>query len=68
MSLDIPVTSSAEMRGDPGENELADLDDDDFARIWAALMDRLSAIGGERPQRSSAGRLTANCTWTGATT
>lgn len=39
-----PVTSREEMRGVVGENELAALDADDFAGIWAALMDRLGAI------------------------
>ena len=39
-----PVTSRDEMRGHPGENELADIDDDDFQGMWKALMDRLLAI------------------------
>lgn len=39
-----PVTNASEMRGAPGENELADLADDDFRGIWAALMDRLGDI------------------------
>ncbi len=39
-----PVTSRDEMRGHPGENELADIDDSDFVAMWAALMDRLLAI------------------------
>lgn len=37
-----PVTSSTEMRGDPGENELADISDN--PGIWAALMVRLGEI------------------------
>lgn len=36
-----PVVSREEMRGQPGENGLADMSDDDYAGIWAALMDRL---------------------------
>ena len=39
-----PVTSDVEMRGMPGDNELADLDADDFAGIWAGLMARLGGI------------------------
>lgn len=39
-----PVTSRDEMRGHPGENDLADLDDSDLAGIWDALMGRLLAI------------------------
>jgi cytochrome c peroxidase len=39
-----PVTSREEMRGQPGDNEIADLDDDDFQGIWAALMARLAGI------------------------
>lgn len=40
-----PVTSNAEMRGTPGENELADIPGDDLPAIWVALMDRLLALG-----------------------
>ena len=46
-----PVTSDAEMRGFPGDmdvagspNELAELAPDDFTGIWAALMERLLGI------------------------
>jgi cytochrome c peroxidase len=39
-----PVTSRDEMRGQVGENELADLEDDNFHGIWSGLMDRLLAI------------------------
>jgi cytochrome c peroxidase len=39
-----PVLSREEMRGSPGENELADIPDRDMTGIWAALMDRLGAI------------------------
>ncbi len=39
-----PVTSRHEMRGEKGDNELADLADDDFAGMWAGLMARLGAI------------------------
>lgn len=39
-----PVTNREEMRGQPGENELADISDDDFQGIWAALMQRLGGI------------------------
>ena len=39
-----PVTSRDEMRGQPGENELADIDDDDFESMWEALMERLSDV------------------------
>jgi cytochrome c peroxidase len=38
-----PVTNRAEMRADAG-NELAAIPDDDFTRIWSALMARLGAI------------------------
>jgi cytochrome c peroxidase len=41
-----PVTSAVEMRGEPGENELADLSADDLTGIWAGLMHRLGAIPG----------------------
>lgn len=39
-----PVTSRAEMRGQPGDNDLADLEDDDFQGIWSLLMERLGDI------------------------
>ncbi len=39
-----PVTSREEMRGHVGENELADLPDDDLPGIWVGLMARLLAI------------------------
>ncbi len=39
-----PVTSRAEMRGQPGDNDLADLEDDDFQGIWSLLMKRLGDI------------------------
>lgn len=38
-----PVTSSAEMRGDPGENELADAADN--LAVWDAIMVRLVGTG-----------------------
>lgn len=38
-----PVTSREEMRGEIGENELANLDDDDFEGIWDGVMARLRA-------------------------
>ena len=45
-----PITSRSEMRGQIGDtdifgdnNELADLDDEDFTGIWQAIMDRLLA-------------------------
>ena len=48
-----PVTSPAEMRGMPGDvdifgqdNELALFDDEDYAGIWDALMDRLRGVPG----------------------
>lgn len=44
-----PVTSREEMRGQPGDNEIADLDDDDFIGIWDALMTRLRAIPEYQP-------------------
>jgi len=40
----IPLTSRAEMRGQPGDNELADLADDDFSGIWDGILTRLRAI------------------------
>ena len=39
-----PVTNRAEMRGDVGSNELANLDDDDFQGMWRGLMRRLGRI------------------------
>lgn len=39
-----PVTSREEMRGQPGENPLADIPDGDFQAIWQALMQRLGEI------------------------
>ena len=39
-----PVTSRDEMRGQPGDNDLADIEDDDFQGIWRLLMDRLGDI------------------------
>jgi len=39
-----PVASRHEMRGQPGDNGLADLDDDDFQGVWAFLMERLGRI------------------------
>ena len=39
-----PVMTRLEMRGAPGENELADLDDADHTGVWAGLMARLLAI------------------------
>lgn len=39
-----PVQNRAEMRGQPGSNELADLADDDIAGAWDGLMRRLGAI------------------------
>lgn len=41
-----PVTSREEMRGHSGENELADLADDDVEGVWSALMERLGATRG----------------------
>ena len=38
-----PVTDRAEMRGDEG-NELAEIPDGEFARIWRGLMTRLASI------------------------
>jgi len=37
-----PVTDALEMRGAPGSNELANLEDGDFTGIWAGLMARLA--------------------------
>jgi cytochrome c peroxidase len=39
-----PVTSREEMRGLPGDNEIADVSDGDFQGIWAALMERLAEV------------------------
>jgi cytochrome c peroxidase len=42
-----PVTNRAEMRGDDGRdprNELAAIPDEDFTRIWQALMTRLGRV------------------------
>lgn len=39
-----PVENRLEMRGQPGENELADIPDGDFRGVWSALMRRLGAI------------------------
>jgi cytochrome c peroxidase len=39
-----PVTNRQEMRGAPGTNELADIDDADFRGIWRSLMHRLGEI------------------------
>jgi cytochrome c peroxidase len=51
-----PVTDRAEMRGEVGEiaadgmpNELADLADDDFTGIWAALTARVIALPNYAP-------------------
>jgi cytochrome c peroxidase len=43
-----PVTSDAEMRGLPGENELADIPDGQIRAIWAGLMARVLAIAEYR--------------------
>ncbi len=39
-----PVTARDEMRGLPGQNELANIPDGHFTEIWAAEMQRLGAI------------------------
>jgi cytochrome c peroxidase len=39
-----PVTVREEMRGQPGENPIADIPDGDFQGIWQALMQRLGEI------------------------
>jgi cytochrome c peroxidase len=39
-----PVTNRSEMRAALGDNELANIPDDDLTGIWAALMRRLGAI------------------------
>jgi len=38
-----PVLSRAEMRGETGENELADMDDGEPGTVWAGVMRRLGA-------------------------
>jgi Cytochrome c peroxidase len=43
-----PVSSAAEMRGDQGSNELANIRDDDFTGIWAGIMRRLGEIPAYR--------------------
>ena len=43
-----PVLSRSEMRGSPGDNELADLSDDDPRAVWAAAMRRLGEIPAYR--------------------
>lgn len=40
----VHVTGREEMRGQVGENELADLDDADYAGIWQGLVDRIVAL------------------------
>ena len=39
-----PVTSREEMRAEVGENEIANVAEDDFQGIWQALMERLGNI------------------------
>ncbi len=39
-----PVTSRDEMRGEPGDNEVGDVDNSDFVGIWNALIARVLAI------------------------
>lgn len=39
-----PVTSRAEMRGQVGENEIADEADNDFTAIWQRVVDRVVAV------------------------
>ena len=39
-----PVTNRIEMRAALGDNEIANIPDDDFTGIWAALMRRLGSI------------------------
>ncbi|HKW12202.1 MAG TPA: cytochrome c peroxidase [Gemmatimonadaceae bacterium] len=39
-----PVTNRSEMRAALGDNEIANISDDDLTGIWAALMRRLGAI------------------------
>jgi cytochrome c peroxidase len=39
-----PVADRHEMRGYPGENEVADLEDGDWTGIWAALQARLGEV------------------------
>lgn len=43
-----PVLSRSEMRGGRGENELADIEDDDPRAVWTALMRRLGTIPSYR--------------------
>lgn len=56
-----PVTSRAEMRGNPGDvdihgrpNEIADIANDDFVGIWSALRERLMAIPAYRTALTAA--------------
>ena len=44
----LPPTSRAEMRGQAGENELADVDDADVAAIWSGIVDRVTALPAYR--------------------
>jgi cytochrome c peroxidase len=39
-----PVLNRTEMRGQPGDNELADIADDNPQAVWAALMARLALV------------------------
>jgi cytochrome c peroxidase len=39
-----PVTSRAEMRGLPGQNELGDIPDNELPLLWEALMERLGEV------------------------
>lgn len=59
-----PVTSRDEMRGMPGENDLADLADSDFAGMWTLLMERLLAIDEYRELFSAAFPDVADGEWT----
>lgn len=43
-----PVLSRSEMRGDAGDNELADMAEDDPQAVWNGLMNRLRAIPAYR--------------------
>jgi cytochrome c peroxidase len=56
-----PLLGRSEMRGRPGENEIADLGEDDLRPVWDAIVARLHAIPGYDslaaaafPQRSPA--------------
>lgn len=49
-----PVTSRDEMRGQSGQNEIADLPDDDLQGVWRILMDRLLAIDEYRQMFAAA--------------